>query len=181
MAEDEKEKKALLAKSEISLLLDTYDDIFSDFDPRPYSQRALSDDFLNEARKASREKGESFELRFLMYARLRNSEHESVIKKRLHEHFKKHTANLKKEIENVMIKGVILAVLGFVMMVGATVIAEFVTKSLLSSFLMVVLEPSGWFAVWMGFDSIFSVPKEKKPELVFNEKMSKADIIFESY
>ena len=50
------EQTALLKKSEISLSLDNYDDIFSDFDPRPFSQRALSDDFLIEAKKASRDK-----------------------------------------------------------------------------------------------------------------------------
>jgi hypothetical protein len=32
MVEEDKETKNLLAKSEISLLLDTYDDIFSDFE-----------------------------------------------------------------------------------------------------------------------------------------------------
>ncbi|MBI2151367.1 hypothetical protein HYU21_01420, partial [Candidatus Woesearchaeota archaeon] len=30
----------------ISLVLDSYDDIFSDFDPRDYSEKALSEDFL---------------------------------------------------------------------------------------------------------------------------------------
>ena len=35
------EKQKLLEISEISLLLDSYDDIFSDFDQRPYAQRAL--------------------------------------------------------------------------------------------------------------------------------------------
>ena len=33
----------------VSLWLDTYEDIFSDFDPRPYGQRALSEDFVAEA------------------------------------------------------------------------------------------------------------------------------------
>ena len=42
------ETEKLLQQSEISLLLDSYDDIFSDFDPRPYNQRALSQDFLAE-------------------------------------------------------------------------------------------------------------------------------------
>jgi len=39
---EEMHKKKLLQLSEISLIIDTYDDIFSDFDPRPYSQRALA-------------------------------------------------------------------------------------------------------------------------------------------
>ena len=65
---EEMHKKKLLQLSEISLIIDTYDDIFSDFDPRPYSQRALSDDFLLEARKASKDKvSGTFELNFLVY------------------------------------------------------------------------------------------------------------------
>ena len=32
----------------VSLVLESYNDIFSDFDPRNYSERALSDDFLIE-------------------------------------------------------------------------------------------------------------------------------------
>ena len=46
------EKQDLLSKGEISILLDTYDDIFSDFDPRPYSQRALS---RSEERRVGKE------------------------------------------------------------------------------------------------------------------------------
>ena len=34
----------------------TYDAMFSVFDPRPYAQRALSDDFLNEAKRAVRDR-----------------------------------------------------------------------------------------------------------------------------
>ena len=37
----------------ISLWIDSYDDIFSDFDPRPFSARNISDDFLYEVKKTS--------------------------------------------------------------------------------------------------------------------------------
>jgi hypothetical protein len=36
---------------EISIWLDSYNDIFSDFDSRPFSERTVSDDFLSEVRK----------------------------------------------------------------------------------------------------------------------------------
>ena len=42
----EEKVRNLLKKGEISLLLDSYTGIFSDFDPRPYAERTLSDDFL---------------------------------------------------------------------------------------------------------------------------------------
>ena len=36
---------------DITVAIDTLDDIFSDFDPRPLHQRALSEDFLKEIQK----------------------------------------------------------------------------------------------------------------------------------
>ena len=59
------ERKRLLQMSEISLWLDTYDDIFSDFDPRPYSQREMSEDFLKEiSRRYLEGKHGRFEVHF---------------------------------------------------------------------------------------------------------------------
>jgi len=55
-----------LREGNISLILDSYDDIFSDFDPGDYSERALSDDFLSECKKAAVNKEERLELRFLV-------------------------------------------------------------------------------------------------------------------
>ncbi len=83
-------KETLLKASEISIILDTYDDIFSDFDPRPYSERALSDDFLIEANKASRDKASGqIELIFLIPQKMRNIESENLIK----------SSNLKKNLK----------------------------------------------------------------------------------
>ena len=63
----EEDKSKLAGMSEISLNLDSYDDIFSDFDPRPYSERAMSQDFLAEAHRASIDKGfGQIELNFLI-------------------------------------------------------------------------------------------------------------------
>jgi len=36
---------------QISIAIDTWDDIFSDFDPRPLGERAVSEDFINELKK----------------------------------------------------------------------------------------------------------------------------------
>ena len=63
-------KQALLELAEISILLDSYDDIFSDFDPSPYSERTLSDDYfnINDRRFPSRGKllGSEFKSKFLL-------------------------------------------------------------------------------------------------------------------
>lgn len=49
-------KQSLLELAEVSILLDSYDDIFSDFDPSAYSERTLSDDFIIQAKKNFRNK-----------------------------------------------------------------------------------------------------------------------------
>src|ERR1035437_3645551 len=73
---------------QVSIWLDGYDDIFSDFDPRPYSERSLSDDFIAEAKKVSREKLLKInELNLLIPDSKRNAEQESVIIKNLHANF----------------------------------------------------------------------------------------------
>lgn len=173
--------KDLLAKSEISLLLDSYDDIFSDFDPRPYSQRALSDDFLSESRKAARDKKGTLELRFLVPQNLRKPEQESVIKKRVREHFKRHVGIMESDVRKIVRNGAIITFIGFLLMIGATSIDYFELHGFILSFFKIILEPAGWFIVWFGLDEIFYKAKQQTPELEFYKKMVKANITFSSY
>ncbi len=46
-------KQSMLKLTEISILLNSYNDIFSAFDPSEYSERNLSDDFIIQAKKYS--------------------------------------------------------------------------------------------------------------------------------
>lgn len=174
-------KQELLAKSEISLILDTYDDIFSDFDPRPYEKRALSDDFLQEAKRASREiKPGVLELRFLMPAAERKPHLEAEIIKRLHAHFKKHAHRLKEETKKITQKGVLIVALGLIMlMISAFILSK--QSGFFFKLIFVVLEPAGWFAAWYGLEAIFYGTKEKSADLRFYQNMSRAEISFNSY
>src|SRR5690349_16056289 len=111
-------KKGLLARSELSIWLDTYDDIFSDFDSRPYTDRALSDDFLNEMRKIVREKpGGSVELKLLIPTRLHNIETERIIIKNLHTHFHHAAQLLGDEMRQTTRRGYLFATLGLILMI----------------------------------------------------------------
>lgn len=173
----------LLAKSEVSLILDSYDDIFSSFDPRPYSQRALSVDFLDEAKRATREmKPGVFELRFLLPAAKRRIEKESTIKKRLREHVKKHTEILEKEHRGIIKQGFYFILLGVVFMLMAAYILFFYGRAnFIKEFLVVLLEPGGWFLFWEGMDLIIFKSKQAKPDLEFYRKMNNVEIIFSHY
>lgn len=176
-------KQKLLELSKISLWLDDYNDIFSDFDSRPYEQRALSDDFILEAKKASRDKvSGNIELNLLVPKRKRNSHHENVIKKRLRDHFKKHHTLFHEEIRKVIQQGAGFILLGIVLMFISTFIFfEYPHKNISMDFLVVILQPAGWFLFWEGLNLIIFESKNKKPESDFYHKMSVCEVHFMSY
>ncbi|MDO8646953.1 MAG: hypothetical protein Q7R70_00870 [Candidatus Diapherotrites archaeon] len=172
-----------MPKNEVGILIHDYDFLFSDFDPRPLAQRAISDDFLREVRKFTFEESPGIaELRFLVPAGVRNSNSEAIIKKRLRDHFKKHFLEFEKEQKKV----VGLGLLGFFSGLGLTVAAgvlvyHFAESNLAAAILISLLEPAGWFIFWTGLDSLIHESKVLFPVLDFYKRMSKADIVFDSY
>jgi len=176
------EKQRLLKASEISLMLDTYDDIFSDFDPRPFSNRSLSDDFLVEAKHATREKSSGqIELKFLIRKEKRDTQIETTIKKRLHEHFRKHFTQTQEEISSIINKGYLMIFLGIVIMVGTAIVTFNKINIFTNHLLIILLEPAGWFTFWTGLDQIFYETKRVKPDADFYEKMMNVEIEFIPY
>ena len=176
-------ERKLLEMSEISLWLDNYDDIFSDFDPRPYSQRALSEDFLGEAKRASRDKvGGAIELKLLLAEKHRDKNTEKTIKKRLKEHFKRHHDLLEKEKAGTIKKGLIFGAVGVIMMFIATyILVNYGQTNVLESFIIILLEPAGWYFLWSGLDLITLKSKAITPDLDFYEKMVDSSTEFVSY
>jgi len=181
-AKTESETQKILSMSELSLWLDTYDDIFSDFDPRPFTQRSLSVDFLDEIKRASRDKASGqIELRFLIPEKDRNADTESQIKRRLKEHFKKHNEQLKVEMKKIIETGLLVAALGFLLMFFSIMLQRSLGDSLIETILVTLFEPSGWFLMFYGLDNTFYSSRSKKPEIEFYNKMAKAEISFISY
>ncbi len=169
-------------QSEIKFWLDEYDDVFSDFDPRPYSEREISDDFLKEARKVLREttKG-TFEIRFLIPLLKQNKEKDAMVQKRLIRHFRSQAEIERKTIKASKERGIKICLLGFSLLISASVINYFYNSSFFFTMIATILEPAGWFSAWSGLDNIFIKPQEMQPALRFAEKMAKATIVFEPY
>jgi hypothetical protein len=179
---NKEEKQKLLQNSEISLILDFYDDIFSDFDPRPFSQRSLSYDFIDEAKRATRDlPSGQIQLKFLIPYKLRNIPTELMIRKRLKEHFNKHFIEHEKTIKKTKIKGSIMALAGVAMIFLATSLNSTATSNFFIRFLEVLLEPAGWFTAWVGLEDTFQTIQEESRVRQFYEKMSKAEITFIGY
>src|SRR3989344_2937331 len=182
MVEKKEEKSqnpaANLREGNISLILDSYDDIFSDFDPRDYSVKALSEDFLNECKRAARDKNDKLELRFFVPKKKRNLIEEVMMKKRLKEHFQRHHKEKKKELNKIKIEGLLWFILGTLIMIASVYFYTIRENGFFYTFLFIVSEPASWFFFWEGLEKIFITAKKELPDYQFYGKMSKADLYF---
>lgn len=168
--------------NQISIWIDNYDDIFSDFDPRSYITKSLSDDFIKELKKVSNDsKDEIKEFILLVPSKLRNAENEIIIADRLHKYFSANYQETLKFVNKTKFKGFIFAIVGIILMLLASYISPMRISNFLLNILFVIFEPSGWFLVWMGLEDIFNAVQKWKSELNFFLKLSKAKIHFKSY
>lgn len=179
-------EKYKMRQGNISLALHSYDAIFSDFDPRPFSERSVSDDFIYECKRAVRHKEGKFELRLLIPARLRNVKDEMFIRNRLKEYFKKHLHEKEKEIKSIKREGIRWFFIGSLILTFSTLLYEY--KYLANSwlkflvdFLFIISQPAGWFTFWEGLGKIFIVSREQLPDHDFYKKMENTDILFFDY
>ena len=176
------EKQELLKMSEIGLVIDTYDDIFSDFDPRPYDHRIISDDFLFEIRRASKEKSFGvIELKFIIPAPQRKPEQEVLIRKRIREYFRAHYERVSTEVRNTKRTGAMMVGAGLVISLFTAVFVLPLEESILKYVALVLLEPAGWFTVWEGANKIVEGWKSMKSDLDFYKKMLRCEVSFNSY
>jgi len=167
----------------LPLILTSYNDIFSSFDPRPYSERALSDDFLFECKRAAIDKSEEgIEIILSIPKNKRNSAEESKIKNRLRAHFHMHYTEKLNLLKKIRLTGGGWTLLGFIfMMISAFLVTYISEAGLLINLLEGSLVPAGWFFFWEGLDTLLIEIKEKEPDFKFYKKMANAHILFKGY
>ncbi len=172
-------KNELLSKAELSIWLDTYNDIFSDFDPRPFSERALSDDFINEVKKMARENSTGpVVLTLLMPANLRQHATEDTIMKSLHAHFRIFARQQQQDMKRLKRKGALLTLSGVLILALVALVVQARIPVFFANLLPVTLEPFGLFLVWTGLETLFYEIPKKKPGFEFNYQMAHAEIKF---
>jgi len=165
----------------VSLWLDSYTDIFSDFDPRPFSERAISDDFIAQVKKMSKDVRKVTVLRLLLPEGTEREEDERVIRKRLPNHFSRMCELLETESRAIRNKGVLMTLAGVTMMIIASYIYYLDLELFAMYLLLVLLEPGGWFLFWNGLDNLFTFSKDRKSDMAFFAKMSTAQVEYGTY
>ncbi len=173
--------KGVLNQTEISIVLDTYDDIFSDFDPRPFNERSLSEDFLLEAKRAARDKDEGIELRFLIPRTHKDIAHETLIKQRLRDHFRKHYWRVREDLKKYKNQAVLLIVIGTVIGFAAVWLSLLEINEIIKHAVQILLSPASWFTIWTGFEHLTFLPEQKVADETFYRKMMDAHISFTPY
>lgn len=183
MEKEEISRGELFKDRNLPLILTSYNDIFSSFDPRPYSERALSDDFLFECKRAALDKSdEGIEIILSIPKGKRNSVEEMKIKNRLRAHFHKHYHEKMDGLREIKISGWTWTLMGFIFMIISALFVTYISEGgLLINLLEGSLVPAGWFFFWEGLDKLLIKIKEKEPDFHFYKKMSNAHILFRGY
>jgi len=166
---------------EIRIWIDTYEDIFSDFDPRHYSERNISDDFLEELKKVAREHNYKVNiLRLLVPEKIRQPENEMIIMKRLHDYFMDNYNRYRLRRRSYRKKSAAYLAIGMLLILAAGYFSFLKIKYPIMHIPFVILEPGGWFLTWTGFEHIIRSTEKAMPELIFYTKLSRSKIAFEN-
>jgi len=165
---------------EISIILDVWDDIFSDFDPRPLDERTLSQDFLNELMKRYTEKKRGkLLISFYLPAALKDEQSEKMVNHRLKRYFKARALQKKHDIYQMRLRGVIFVLIGFVSLSSITVISYFrLIGGFVDQLLEILLVPLGWFGMWEGLLQIVNVSPALAQEEQLYGKLADAEYRF---
>lgn len=175
-------REALLKLSEISIWLDGYDDVFSDFDPRPYQSRGLSDDFTQVAsRAAAARPGDGLELKFLVPRQVRSKPVERLVAERIRAHFQGQALRTHFAIRGLRRRGLVLTLASVPLLLFGAWVQNADWPHFLRSLLSVLTTPAGWFMVFHGLDQVFYSPAKLKAEYEFACRMAECEISFAGY
>ena len=168
-------------RREVIIGINSYDDLFSDFDPRPFSQKAVSDDFMSELNKLIVENDEHIKaLIFQMPHSARNPQSEEMIAKRLEHDFARIHANVSHDLQAMYSGGIIKAVIGVAALMGALSVNTLNLSSLWRNLCTVILEPAGWFFIWSGLEEALNGSRLPKLKRNFYARLRRCKIEFAS-
>ena len=85
------------------------------------------------------------------------------------------------EVKGLKKKGTGMAFVGVILIMIATYLYSLSSSNYLILFFETLLEPAGWFTAWTGMEDIYYGGRELNKELKFYERISNAEIAFNSY
>jgi hypothetical protein len=139
--------------AELSLWLDSYDDIYSDFDSRRYHKRRISEDFVDELKAALKYRPEHPDAMILLLpAKDRDANVENEIVSSLKTQLDQRQRNWNAKAGSIRRRGFIMLLSGVLVMVADSIIAYKAQPDYLTGLVRIIMEPAGWFLTWSGLD-----------------------------
>ena len=174
------EEQKMKGIREISIVIDDWDDIFSDFDPRPLEERAFSEDFIFELKKRYREtKTGRILISICVPLTFKDEKSEKIVIQRLKREFKREGLHRRKIILEIRMRGGVFVTLGICFLSVLTMLKYFQVLSPLSTDLVaIILMPLGWFGIWEGLSKIVDTSPKFIQEQIFFEKLGRAEYNF---
>lgn len=171
--------KRLARSSQVGLSIDSYEDLFSDFDPRPYKEKQLSEDFLTELRRFFFDKNPDYlDLVFLIPKRARSATTEAVIKRRLHIFFHKRRRELEQSLRRTRKLGLLKVLVSVILMVFTGYLATRAGQIVWLNIIKVILEPASWFLFWTSLEQLLSARGRVAGELGYYNRLAECKIVF---
>jgi hypothetical protein len=168
--------------TELSLWLDDFDDLFSDFDSRLYRKRRVSEDFLYEMRNELKYRKEKMNILALYLPQdKRQPAYEKDIADNLRDFFSSqylyHTSKCRRKLRT----GILFALAGVLLMILNSFLSYKDYDSFTVISLRVITEPAGWFLLWTAFDNLFYDLREMKKEKNLYRQLSGMNIEFRTF
>ena len=167
--------------AELNLWLDSYDDIYTDFDSRHYLKRRISEDFLYELRTEMKyKKHYAGDMVLLLQQERRDEPTEKIIANSLTDFFTSQFRFHQDKCRKKLNKGILFFATGVIIMLLNAWFSYHSGESFPIIGLKVLLEPAGWFLLWAALDFLFYDFTELKKERNFYKELSKMHIHFKS-
>lgn len=165
---------------EISIAIDSLDDIFSDFDPSPLHQRIFSEDFVAEIKKRYKQtKSGQFSVTIIAPISLKNDTSEKTIKQRIKQHFKLKALQNKQTINHIRKRGFIFIAFGALFLIAITILTYYkILKVIWLEMIGIIIVPLGWFGIWEGVSKIVDIPEMMIHNTKIFDNLSKANYNF---
>jgi hypothetical protein len=160
---------------EIIIALDSYDDLFSDFDIRGFDQRPFSRDFLDELnlRMIKIDEDENLKIILILPQKLRNLENENTILERLTIFFEGRYKSYCKKNNRIIIRSIIYVGIGILLLIFANILS----KKLPQMFNDFLLIPS-WYFTWDGLQKFIDSRSEMRRKIKYYNMLMKSELVF---
>jgi len=163
----------------IPIWLDSYDDVFDDWDPSPFKMRDIEDEFLDFLWDSVEDipKRDAIIFEFFIPAALKNTQKEQILVSALKHHFEYMEIRNKKKLQKERLEAMKYFVFGILFFIIAYM-GPFKSDTLAVRIMEDGLFVGGWVFIWETFSNLFIESREFIDDRRIIKRFMKAQVRF---